>query len=217
MSKAVSVCPSILAADFSQLGRELERVKTADFIHIDIMDGHFVPNISFGPMIASLVAKISPIPLDVHLMVTDPELYFPEICKLRPTYITVHYEACTHLQRTLTLIHQAGCKTGVALNPATPVAHLEHILPDIDMVLIMTVNPGFGGQKFIPHMIDKIRALRMLIGKRNIRIQVDGGITIETVSQVVMAGADTLVAGSAIFNSNDAKVYMERLKICSHT
>ena len=208
----VAICPSILAADFTNLAAELHRVKNADYIHIDVMDGHFVPNLSFGPMVAQAVQRVVDIPLDVHLMVTNPDQYLETLIPMQPGFITVHYEACTHLQRTLSAIKGAGIKAGVALNPHTPLAGLEYVMDDLDLILVMTVNPGYGGQVFIPSMDQKIKAARELIGDRPIRLQVDGGISLENIGQVVAAGADTIVAGSAVFQAKDAASYIEQLR-----
>lgn len=206
------ICPSILAADFTKLGEEISRIKNADCIHIDVMDGHYVPNLSFGPMVAQAAKRASDLPLDVHLMVTNPDSYLEEFLKLKPKFITVHYEVATHLQRSLTFIRENGCLAGVSLNPHTPINGLEYILDDLDLILIMTVNPGFGGQKFIPAMLEKIRATKELIGDRNIRLQVDGGISLENIKEVTKAGADTIVAGSAVFNASDASAYIEKMR-----
>ncbi|NMB39657.1 MAG: ribulose-phosphate 3-epimerase, partial [Firmicutes bacterium] len=152
----MKICPSILAADFTKLGEEIRRVANADYIHIDIMDGHYVPNLSFGYPIAAAAKQAADLPLDVHLMVANPDQYISDLQILKPEYLTVHYEACTHLQRTLSSIREAGMKAGVALNPHTPISGLKYIMDDLDLILIMTVNPGFGGQSFIPKMLDKI-------------------------------------------------------------
>ena len=197
------ICPSILAADFRNLAAELGRVANADYIHVDVMDGHYVPNLTFGPMVARAVQDVADIPLDVHLMVTNPDECLELFVPLRPGFLTVHYEACTHLQRTLARIREAGIKAGVALNPHTPLAGLEYVLDDLDLILVMTVNPGYGGQEFIPSMEQKIAAARRLIGSRRIRLQVDGGISLDNLNRVVSLGADTIVAGSAVFQAAD--------------
>lgn len=208
----VKVCPSVLAADFSRLGQELERVKTADLIHIDVMDGHYVPNISFGMPIAKAIKRTTNIPLDVHLMITEPEKFIPEFATLMPQYITVHYETCTHLHRTVWQIKELGIKAGISLNPHTPVDSLLHVIDDIDLLLIMSVNPGFGGQSFIPQMFEKIRLAQRLIGHRAIELQVDGGVSVDNVGAVVQAGATMIVAGSAIFQSENAEAYINKLR-----
>lgn len=210
--KELMICPSILAADFSRLGEEIKRIENADCIHIDVMDGHYVPNLSFGPMVAAVANSISELPLDVHLMVTNPEQLLEQFYKLKPKFITVHYEATTHLQRILTQIRANGSKAGVALNPHTPLNGLEYILNDLDLILIMTVNPGLGGQSLIPSMIDKIKATKDLIGKHDIRLQVDGGISLANIATVTKAGADTIVAGSSIFNAKDASAYIDQMR-----
>lgn len=206
------ICPSILAADFRHLADELRRVANADYIHVDVMDGHFVPNLSFGPMIAKAVQEVVDIPLDVHLMVTNPDDCIERFIPLRPGFITIHYETCTHLQRTLVRIREAGIKAGVALNPHTPLAGLEYVLDDLDLILVMTVNPGYGGQEFIPSMDQKIKAARHLIGQRPIRLQVDGGISLENLHHIVACGADTIVAGSAVFQAQDPMVYIDKMR-----
>jgi ribulose-phosphate 3-epimerase len=200
----IKVAPSILAADFSCLGRQVrEAVKAgADYIHVDVMDGHFVPNISIGiPVVVSL-RKITGAPLDVHLMIEKPELYVDEFARAGVDMITVHVEACNHLDGTVNAIKKLGLKAGVSLNPATPLSAIDEILPLVDLVLVMTVNPGFGGQAFIAGMVDKIARLRRILDDRKSRaeLEVDGGITAVTAPLAAGAGADVLVAGSAIFN-----------------
>ena len=202
---SIKIAPSILAADFSCLGRQVrEAVKAgADYIHVDVMDGHFVPNISIGiPVVVSL-RKITGIPLDVHLMIEKPELYIEEFARAGADIITVHVEACNHLDGTVNHIKKLGLKAGVSLNPATPLSAIDEILPLVDLVLVMTVNPGFGGQSFIEGMVDKIARLRRMLDDRKSRaeLEVDGGITAVTAPLAAKAGADVLVAGSAIFNS----------------
>jgi ribulose-phosphate 3-epimerase len=202
---SIKIAPSILAADFSRLGRQVrEAVKAgADYIHVDVMDGHFVPNISIGlPVVVSL-RKITRIPLDVHLMIEKPELYIDDFARAGADIITVHVEACKHLDATVNSIKKLGVKAGVCLNPATPLSAIDEILPLVDLVLVMTVNPGFGGQAFIAGMVDKIARLRQILYNRKSRaeLEVDGGITPLTAPLAVKAGADVLVAGSAIFNS----------------
>jgi len=203
--RRIKIAPSILSADFSCLGQQVrEAVKAgADYIHVDVMDGHFVPNISIGiPVVASL-RKITKIPLDVHLMIEKPELYVSQFIDAGADILTVHVEASTHLHSTINSIKERGIKAGVSINPATPLSSLDEVLSMVDLILIMTVNPGFGGQGFIESTIDKIARMRRIIYNRKIRaeLEVDGGITVETAPGVVKAGADVLVAGSAIFNS----------------
>lgn len=201
------IAPSILSADFSRLGEEIKAVERvgADWIHVDVMDGHFVPNITIGPLVVKAVRGITELPLDVHLMIEDPDLYLEDFAKAGSTLITVQVEACVHLHRTIHAIKALDVKAGVALNPATPLSTIEWVLEDLDMVLVMSVNPGFGGQKFIPQALQKIRDLKPMIREKNpdVLIEVDGGINQETIRAVAEAGADVFVAGSAIFGSSD--------------
>lgn len=201
------VAPSILSADFCNLQRDIEMIdkSQADMIHIDIMDGVFVPNISVGIPVVKAVAAVAKKPLDVHLMIVNPEKFIDTFKELGATWLNVHYEACTHLNRVVNEIRQAGMKPAVTLNPATPVSVLEEILPELDMVLLMTVNPGFGGQKFIESSISKVKKLRELIkatGSHAI-IEVDGGVTLETGKRLAQAGVDVLVSGNTVFKSKD--------------
>jgi len=203
--RKIKIAPSILSADFSRLGEQVrEAVKAgADYIHVDVMDGHFVPNISIGvPVVASL-RRITKIPLDVHLMIARPEIYIGRFAEAGADIITVHVEACNHLDGTITAIKKLGKKAGVSLNPATPLHSLDEVLPMVDLVLVMTVNPGFGGQAFIESSVDKIARLKQIIHARKLKaeLEVDGGITTRTAPMVVKAGADVLVVGSAVFNS----------------
>lgn len=201
------IAPSILSADFSRLGDEIKAVENAgaDWIHIDVMDGHFVPNITYGPIIVEASKKSCALPLDVHLMIEKPDLMIPEFIKAGADLISVHAEACTHLNRTINLIRESKVKAGVALNPATPLSAIEWVLEDLDFVLIMSVNPGFGGQRFIPNSLDRIRTLKKMIRDRGLStlIQIDGGVNGKTIREISEAGVDSFVAGSAIFNSPD--------------
>ncbi len=205
----IKIAPSILSADFTRLGDEVKAVEEAgaDYIHIDVMDGHFVPNITIGPMIVEAVKRVTELPLDVHLMISDPDKYIDEFSRAGADILTIHQEACLHLHRSIHYIKDRGIKAGVSLNPATPVNTIEYVLQDIDLVLIMTVNPGFGGQKFIPEIVPKITQLKNIIKSSgyNTLIEVDGGIGPDTVKVVSSAGADIVVAGSAIFNSRNYK------------
>jgi ribulose-phosphate 3-epimerase len=203
----IKIAPSILSADFSRLAEEVQAVDRAgaDYIHIDVMDGHFVPNITIGPLVVAALRKVTDKPLDVHLMIENPDLYIADFAKAGADIITVHQEAVPHLHRTVQLIKSLGKQAGVSLNPATPVETLDVILDQLDLVLVMSVNPGFGGQAFISSALDKIRALRQRITQRGLatELQVDGGIKVDNIREVVAAGADVLVAGSAVFNAND--------------
>jgi ribulose-phosphate 3-epimerase len=208
MTKKIKIAPSILSADFSRLGEEIKAVEAAgaDIIHIDVMDGHFVPNITIGPLIVEAARRVTKLPLDVHLMITNPERYIADFAKAGADYIAVHVETAFHLHRLVQSIKEhTGVKAAVSLNPATPLSSLDHILPDLDMVVIMSVNPGFGGQSFIPSAMDKIRGLRKRIDDLGlaIEIEVDGGIKPDNAASVIAAGADILVAGSAVYGKKD--------------
>ena len=210
------IAPSILSADFTKLGQELIDIEKAgaDWVHIDVMDGQFVPNITYGPIIVDACSKASNLILDVHLMIETPDSIIPEFVKAGANYISVHQEACTHLHRSLQFIKSFNIKAGVALNPATPVSSIEWVIDELDFILIMSVNPGFGGQKFIKSSIDKIIELSRLLKEKNSNaiIQVDGGINLETIKSVSDAGAASFVAGSAIFNTDDYKETIENLR-----
>jgi ribulose-phosphate 3-epimerase len=214
----VYVAPSILSANFARLGEEIKEAELggADWIHVDVMDGHFVPNITIGPLVVDAIRPITKLPLDVHLMIEQPDRYIPDFVKAGADLISVHVEACTHLHRTLHLIKQSGVKAGVVLNPATPISLIEHVLDEqLDLVLIMTVNPGFGGQAFIPGMLNKISALREQAnakGLHDLHIEVDGGINEVTARQVVEAGADVLVAGNAVFGQRNRAEAISRIR-----
>ncbi len=204
----VLVAPSILSADFAKLGEEIERVEKgrADWIHLDVMDGMFVPNITIGPPIIKSLRKTTKLPFDAHLMIADPDRYLEQFAEAGCDYITVQVEACTHLQRTLSHIRKLGKKAGVALNPATPPDHIRYVLGDLDLILVMSVNPGFGGQKFIEAVVPKIVELRAMLDKEGLKqthISVDGGINATTAKTVVKAGADVVVAGNAIYGAPD--------------
>ncbi len=212
----VKIAPSILSANFIKLGEEIKAAEEAgaDMLHIDIMDGHFVPNITIGPFIVESIRKITSLPLDVHLMIEEPDTYLKDFINAGADYLTVHLEASVHLHRTVQWIKEGGVKAGVSLNPATPIWSLENILPDIHLALLMSVNPGFGGQTFIPQVIDKIKTLKKFITEKGFStlIEVDGGINIDNVKEVSSAGADVLVMGSAFFNSKDYKEIIKRVK-----
>lgn len=210
------VAPSLLAADFTKLSSEIELVNqsNADWLHLDVMDGRFVPNITFGMFIIKAIRKMCTKPLDVHLMIEEPERYIQDFRDAGADVITVHYEACTHLHRTIQLIRESGAKVGVALNPHTSVSLLEDVLEDIDMVLIMSVNPGFGGQKFIYRTLAKVQKLRQMATTRNLNplIEIDGGVGLQNAEKILQAGANVLVAGSSVFKSEDPTQAIKALK-----
>ncbi|WP_038091735.1 ribulose-phosphate 3-epimerase [Tumebacillus flagellatus] len=213
----IRIAPSILSADFSKLGEEIASVEQggADWLHVDVMDGHFVPNITIGPLVVEAIKPHTKLPLDCHLMITNPDTYIPAFAKAGADVITVHVEASPHLHRTLQLIRSLGVKAGVALNPHTPISLIEHVLTDLDMVLLMTVNPGFGGQKFIQNVVPKIKDLRRVLDAQNLQhveIEVDGGINEETSRIVRDAGANVLVAGSAVYNAADRREAISRIR-----
>lgn len=210
----VKIAPSILSADFSRLGEEIKSAEKAgaDYIHVDVMDGHFVPNITIGPLVVKAVKKVATIPLDVHLMIESPDRYIKEFADSGADIITVHAEASVHLHRSIQNIKECGVKAAVSINPATPLNSIEFILPLVDMVLLMSVNPGFGGQKFIPEVLPKIKELKRIIveNKFKAEIEVDGGVTVDNVAEVNKAGADIVVMGNAFYNSKD---YAETVRI----
>jgi len=210
------IAPSILSADFSRLGDEIRSVEEAgaDWLHNDVMDGHFVPNITMGPQIVQAAKHVTSLPLDVHLMIENPDQYIPDFAEAGAYLISVQVEACVHLNRTIQMIREYDVQPGVVLNPSTPLSSIEWVLDDVDFVLIMSVNPGFGGQTFIPSSLEKIRALRNMLQDRGLStlIQVDGGVNEKTIAEISQAGVDIFVAGSAIFRSKDYKKTIESLR-----
>lgn len=216
MSNKIKIAPSILSADFGRLKEEIQSVENAgaDWIHVDVMDGHFVPNITLGPVVVEAVRKCTTLPIDVHLMISDADAYVTAFRNAGADILSVHVEACDHLQRTLSLIRQLGAKAGVVLNPATGLQTLEHIWDDIDMVLLMTVNPGFGGQKFIPAMKQKISTLRKSIDAHhpNVLLEIDGGVGLANIAELKNLGANVFVAGSAIFGSENYQDTISKMK-----
>jgi ribulose-phosphate 3-epimerase len=210
----MKIAPSILSADFAALGEDIARVEAAgaDLLHVDVMDGRFVPNLTIGPVVVAAIKKRTRLPLDVHLMIVEPERYLADFARAGADLLTVHAEACPHLDRTLTQIRELGARAGVALNPATPPEVLEYVLDDLDLVLVMSVNPGFGGQKFIPEAYRKIRRLRTMLGTRAVEVSVDGGVKLEHARPLAAEGASVLVAGSAIFEASDPGEMVGRMR-----
>ncbi len=216
----IQIAPSILAADFARLAEEVSKVEAAgaDLLHVDVMDGHFVPNLTVGPPIVEALRGVTSLQLDVHLMITNPDFFLPEFAEAGATYLTVHTETCPHLHRTIQSIKELGVKAGVTLNPSTSLITLEEIIAEVDLVLIMSVNPGFGGQSFIPRSLDKISRAKEMITRSGSHalLEVDGGINLDNVTEVVKAGADILVAGSAIFNSGNYAETMQAFRKAAH-
>lgn len=216
MSRSVLIAPSILSADFGRLGDEVRAVEQAgaDYVHVDVMDGRFVPNLTLGPVVVDAVRRATRLPLDVHLMIVEPERYVEAFAKSGANLISVHVETSPHLQRTLHQIRQAGVRPAAVLNPSTPVEMVEDVLDDLDMVLLMSVNPGFGGQRFIPRTLEKIRRLRRLVSSRGLKvdIEVDGGIDPDTAPLAIEAGANVLVAGTAVFHAGDYRAAIAALR-----
>ncbi len=214
--KIIKIAPSILSADFARLGEQVVEVEEAgaDLLHIDVMDGHFVPNLTIGPLVVSSLRKITKLPLDVHLMIDNPDVLIPAFIDAGADMITVHTEVCYHLHRTIHMIKESGVKAGAVLNPGTPLSFLEHVLPDVDMILLMSVNPGFGGQKFIPQVLSKISNLHKIIEQehKHIQLEVDGGIKLDNARTAASAGADILVAGSAIFGTPNPGEALKQMK-----
>jgi ribulose-phosphate 3-epimerase len=220
MTRPILIAPSILAADFARLADEVAAVERAgaDLLHVDVMDGHFVPNLTIGPPIVAALRKVTKLPLDIHLMITNADAFIAEFAEAGADYLTVHVEACPHLHRTVQLIKERGVKAGVTLNPATSLSTIEEILPEVDLVLIMSVNPGFGGQQFIPSSLQKLSSARAMLDRAGscALLEVDGGIKIDNVAQALVAGADVLVAGSAIFSSRDYAATIAAMRAAGH-
>jgi ribulose-phosphate 3-epimerase len=217
MANMKKIAPSLLSADFSKLQEDIALVEEggADVLHVDVMDGHFVPNITFGPFIVKAIKKCASIPLDVHLMIENPERYVEDFAKAGSDYITVHVEACTHIHRVLQQIKATGAKAGVSLNPGTPLSSIEEVLGDVDLILIMSVNPGFGGQSFIEGALDKIKRLRAMLSERgldHVEIEIDGGVKLENIAKVAEAGVDIFVSGSGIYKAPDPKKMIADMK-----
>jgi ribulose-phosphate 3-epimerase len=216
MRSSKKIAPSILSADFARIAEEIAKVEAAgaDMIHVDVMDGHFVPNFTIGPPIVKAIRKVTRLPLDVHLMMTNPEEFIPEFIDAGSNYLTVHVETCPHLHRTVQSIKEKGVKAGVTLNPATPLVSVEEILPEVDLLLIMSVNPGFGGQSFIPQTLEKLKRARKMIDDRGLKVEleIDGGVKPDNMALLSQAGADIFVAGSAIFGSKDYKGTIQKMR-----
>jgi len=214
--KNLMIAPSILSADFSQLGDEIRAVEKAgaEVIHIDVMDGHFVPNITIGPLVVKAARRVTELPLDVHLMISDPDSYIKDFAEAGADWITVHVETCPHLHRTLNFIRSLGKKAGAVLNPATPLSTLDYVLEEVDLVMLMSVNPGFGGQNFIESTLEKCRTLRTMLDKVNPEagIEIDGGISPKTIGKMAKAGANIFVAGSAIYGQDDYMSVIQEMK-----
>jgi ribulose-phosphate 3-epimerase len=217
MSNSIKIAPSLLSADFSQLGEDIKMVEKggAEVIHYDVMDGHFVPNLTIGPLVLKDIRKCTTLPIDVHLMIENPDQYIPDFAKAGADWISVHVETCPHLHRTIQLIKELDKKAGVVLNPHTPLSAIDEILPELDFVLIMSVNPGFGGQKLIPSCLEKIKNLKNILSERglsHIQIEIDGGVKLENLQSVIDAGADIVVSGSGVFNSDDPMQMIQKMK-----
>lgn len=212
----IRIAPSILSSDFSRLGEEIKAAEAAgaDWIHVDVMDGHFVPNITIGPAVVQAISKVTTLPMDVHLMIENPDQFIEAFAKAGATLLTVHPEACLHLHRTICAIKEMGIKAGVALNPSTPLSVLDWVLEDLDLILIMSVNPGFGGQAFIPKSVEKIEKTRAMLSKCNAKaiLSVDGGINEQTIGRAAKAGAEAFVAGAAFYGSKDYGATIKKLR-----